>query len=192
MKSELLFALLGELEDDVVLMEPPARRAVSRKMWAGLAACLALAAVCLGLARWHWPGWGTERITLEDGSQMVFLPGDSVSAGQFSADMNVISRPLTQEEAGLLFAGLPVTGSVIYEGSGSGKILGVQGILDGLRVRLSLPGVQLSDVVVEGTEATSRLYGYPVTAGYFLTRPNSRRERTLIYYASAQLEGGSL
>jgi len=194
-RKEELFEVLGELDDDIVKgAEIPVKKKLNWKHWGTMAACLA-AAVILGIGLFQSGifGGGTDTAVLDSGDKIIFVKSN-IGVGNVDINADIYTRPLTEDEVHSLFEGLPVTADAIYakgeldEGN-SQKLIGITGTVGNVKMVISTSDIQLLDAVVEGIEKKSEVNGTSVTAGYFVTRPNSRGERNAIYYASFELDG---
>lgn len=145
--------------------------------WGAIAACFAVV-VALGAGLFF--GSNAEKAVLENGDELVFEKSD-VLAG--SLDLNVETRPLTEEENRILFKDLPGKANAIYAAD-SGKLIGFDGEIGKIKITVQLTAQTLIDTVIEGIENSTEINGTSVKAGYFITDPNSRGERNAIYYAA--------
>ena len=148
--------------------------------WGAIAACFAVV-VALGAGMFF--GNNAEKAVLENGDELVFNKSD-VLAG--SLDMNVKTRPLTEEENRILFKDLPGKANAIYAAD-SGELFGFEGEIENIKITVQLTEQTLIDTVIEGIENNTEINGTSVTAGYCITDPNSRGERNAIYYAAFKL-----
>ena len=60
-------------------------------------------------------------------------------------------------------------------------------IPENIKLIIATPGIPVSDTVIEGKETNSNVDGVPISAGYFITDPNSKGKRNIIYYATFKL-----
>lgn len=173
----------------------PKRKKYGWVKWISVAACFALAAVLsIGAFEGEWFR-GDDTVILENGDKLIFARSNAI-AGQLSLALNITARALTEEETRALFADLPVTADAIFESDkDTGNIqglLGFEGKIGKIKLVISTTHVTLLDTKVCGTEENTEVNGVPVTAGYFITKPNSRGQRTTIYYAAFQLGGSTV
>ncbi|MGN0547565.1 MAG: hypothetical protein ACI4I3_09550 [Acutalibacteraceae bacterium] len=152
--------------------------------WGAIAACFAVV-VALGAGMFHFGllGSNADKAVLENGDELVFEKSDMVAG---SLDLNVETRPLTEEENRILFKDLPGKANAIYAAD-SGELIGFEGEIENIKITVQLTEQTLTDTVIEGTENNTEINGVSVTAGYFITDPNSRGERNAIYYAAFEL-----
>lgn len=152
--------------------------------WGAIAACFAVV-VALGAGMFHFGLFGSnaDKAVLENGDVLVFEKSDMVAG---SLDLNAETRPLTEEENRILFKNLPGKASAIY-GADSGELIGFEGEIGNIKITVQLTEQTLIDTVIEGIENNTEINGTSVTAGYFITDPNSRGERNAIYYAAFEL-----
>ena len=161
-----------------------------RLKWASIAACFLLAVV--GVAA-LWGGLLTPKndfMTLENGDTINFVKSDMVGS-KFSLDMAVTTRTLTNEEAQKLLPGLPLSASAVYSDKDN-TLLGIEGKIGDVKMIIATADVPLLDTVIAGTESSTEVDGVFVTAGYFITKPNSKGEQNSIYYASFKLGNSSV
>ena len=135
----------------------------------------------------------TDVATLSNGEMIVFVKSDH-AGNSMTLDLDVIIRPLTEAEAEVLFPGLSVTAIALFQNSGADtgaaeELLGFEGQIGNIKMIISTSGVQLIDTEIAGAEKNTEINGTDVTAGYFVTDPNSRGEQNAIYYASFEMGG---
>ena len=58
-----------------------------------------------------------------------------------------------------------------------------------LKICASREGFPVTDCIVSGRESETELDGVPLKTGYFVSKPNSRGERTVIFFAEYTLDG---
>lgn len=147
--------------------------------WGVIAACFMIVTV-LSIdifQRWHFGG--EQIVILDNGNKINFIKSDSVIR-QFDIDFQIETRSLLENEIKAMFNELPVTAYAIFNAE-DGSILGIEGEIDDMKLRVSVPDVVLSDAIIEGEEHTSVVEGVYVNAGYFISG------KTVIYYASFTL-----
>lgn len=159
--------------------------------WGVIAACFVIVTVIVvtifqnGLS-----GTKTETINLDNGEKIIFVKTDTVG-NILSLDMDVTTRPLTEEEINAIFVDLPIAAVAIFpsdEVAGSNrKLIGIEGKIENTKIVISTSDVQLFDKVIVGDEKSTEINGTSVTAGYFITDRNSNGEQNAIYYASFSL-----
>ena len=156
-----------------------ARRPVWMK-WGAVAACFALvAAIGFGLFQSGLFGGNEQIATLDNGSKINFVKSDG-GVAQFDIAFEISTRDLTEDEISNLFGDLPVTGYALFNNEND-SILGIEGKYDDMKLLVSAPGVNISDLVIEGEETASDVDGVSVNAGYFTSG------KTIIYYATFKL-----
>lgn len=192
MRREEFFEVLGELDDDIVKgAEIPVKKKLNWKLWGTMAACLAvIAALGIGFHNGIF-GSSTDIAALDNGNEIIFVKSNTANSSLDIA-ANIYTRHLTEEEAHSLFAGLPVTADAIYMKSSadageSQELIGFEGRIGNVKMVVSTSDIQLLDTVIVGKEKSTEVNGTSVTAGYFVTDPNSRGERNAIYYAAFEL-----
>lgn len=193
MRKEDFFEVLGELDSNIVKeAETPIKRKTNWKVWGVMAACLAVAAALgVGLLQSRLFGKSTDTVTLDNGDKIVFVKSNT-GLSNFCLAYDASQRQLTEEETHSLFPGLPITAHAIYMTRyldvvyDPPKLIGVGGNIGNVKITISVSNIQLSDVVIIGNEKSTKVNGTSVTAGYFITRPNSKGKRTVIYYATIE------
>ena len=159
--------------------------------WGAMVACFTVVTIlCIGVFQSGLIGDRTEIVTLDNGNEIVFVKSDMV-AGSLDIAIDVTTRQLTEEEITIIFPNLPVTANAIYSvdntsAGGSKELVGFEGNIENVKMVISTSDVQLLDAIVVGNEASTEVNGTNVTAGYFMTDPNSKGERYVIYYATFQ------
>lgn len=161
--------------------------------WAAMAACFAVVALSIGLFRGGLFDANTDTANLDNGSKIVFVKSDNVG-GSLALDVNVTKKPLTEDEISALFSDLSITANAIFlnndiDADGSQKVIGFEGQIGNVKIVISTSDVQLLDTVIVGTEESSEINGITITAGYFVTNPNSKGEQNAIYYATFKIGG---
>lgn len=170
--------------EEVEQMQPIKKRNRWRK-WGAAAACLALAALLMaGISQRN----RYDTATLANGDTIRFVQTGSLVGNQDLA-RNVRTRELTNEETAAIFGDMAAEGYAVFDADGQQDFLGWEGRVNGVKLVLSAPGVSLLDTVIDGTEAPNEVLGVPVTAGFFVTGPNSQGIRNAIYYVSFELDG---
>lgn len=189
MSTEKFSDAMGEINDrylDEAISYHRNRKKLRWVKWTSLAACFALAAV-LGIGVWQggWFGRGNDIVTLDHGDTINFVKSDAVG-GSLSLAIDITSRELTAEEIQMLFADLPASAQAIFTVADH-KLIGFDGKIGGVKMVVSTSDIQLLDTVIVGDEQSTEVNGVCVTAGYFITNPNSKNIKTAIYYATFEL-----
>ena len=127
-----------------------------------------------------------ETVDMGNGEMLRFYWGQGV-ASEAKIAVEGSSRRLTEEEVATLFgsrAQSEVSGMFQAEDH---ALVRVEGWIGDTKVILAAPGIPVLDTVIVAEEHVSMIQGVPVSAGCFVTSPNSRGERTIIYFASFSL-----
>ena len=162
------------------------------RRYAPIAACLIVAAVLGNNAGWF--GGKTLAADLGGGNTLNFYKSNSVGGeASFAWDADwgeSISRGFTADEKTRLLGGIEMSyGGAIFR-SADGAFMRYEGKTTGdIRVILSANGFPVTDDSVSGNEEYSEINGVPVTAGYFVTDANSKGVKTIIYFASFEVNG---
>ena len=69
----------------------------------------------------------------------------------------------------------------------SQNLIGFKGKIENVKIIVSTSDIPLIDTVIVGKEESAELNGISITAGYFVTDPNSKGEQNAIYYATFEL-----
>lgn len=182
MTRENFFEILGELDDDIVqTAEAPLKKKADWKLWVAVAACLA---IVISIAIGH--GRNGYSVTMNNGDTINFVKS-SVSYASLDIGVDVTSRELTQDELQALFGDLPVTASVTE--TADNQILGFTGKIGDAKLVITVPDFILLDSIIVGVEKNTTINDVPVSAGFFVTHPNSKGEKTAIFYAKFELGG---
>ncbi len=157
------------------------------KRLAPVAACfvfvVALAGVFGSSAGW----FGSKVQTLDLGhSTLSFQKSDFWSAGSLSLGFDVTDRALTPDEMGAMFGELPVAAKASFNAK-TGAFVRLEGKSGKTTIIVAAPGTPITDTVVQGNKKTSKIKGVPVTAGYFVTDPNSKGAKNIVYFATFNL-----
>lgn len=195
MKEEKrILNVLGQVDEKYVAEAAPGKRA-NKKLtwikWTSIAACLALVAV-LGVGALQG-GWfsSNDIATLDNGDKIIFSKSD-ISGSSVDLASNMTTRELTEEETRALFADLPVTANAFFtvdeQAAGNAQeLIGFEGKIGEVKLIITTSDLPLLDTTIVGNEKATEVDGVSVTAGYFITDPNSRDEQTVIYYATFEL-----
>ncbi len=160
--------------------------------WLKGAACfVAVTVLGVGLFQSGLFNSHTDIATLNNGDKIVFVKSDNVG-GSLALDVDVTTRSLTEDETSALFSGLSVTANAIFRNSdmdtgSSQELIGFEGKIGNVKIIISTSDVQLLDTKIVGAEETSEINGTGITAGYFVTDPNSKGEQNAIYYATFEM-----
>lgn len=160
--------------------------------WGAMAACFAVIAVLgVGVFQSGLFGNKTDIATLENGTEIVFVKSE-MTASSIDIDGAVTTRQLTEDEIATLFPNLPVTAHAIFKTSdmdagNSPELIGFEGNIGNAKMVISTTNISLLDTEISGNEEISTVNGTSVTAGYFVTDPNSNGEQNAIYYATFKL-----
>ena len=149
-----------------------------RIKWSAIAACLCLV-IAAAFAVPSLFGNSNQVATLDNGNKIEFVKTDAAAA-QFEIAFQISTKNLTDDEIKELFGNLPVTGYVLFNEE-DGSVLGMEGKYRDMKLLVSAPGINISDVVIDGEETASDVDGVSVHAGYFTSG------KTIIYYASFKL-----
>lgn len=189
--SEAMSELDSKYVDETISYKKKAKKPVWAK-WGAIAACfVAVTVLGVGLFQSGLFGSHTDIATLNNGEKIVFVKSDNVG-GSLALDVDVTTKPLTEDETLALFSDLPVTANAIFlnsdiDAGGSQELIGFEGQVGNVKVIISTSDVQLLDTVIVGTEKVSEINGITIVAGYFVTDPNSRGEQNAIYYATFEI-----
>ena len=160
--------------------------------WGAMAACFAVIAVLgVGVFQSGLFGNKTDIATLENGTEIVFVKSE-MTASSIDIDGTVTTRQLTEDEIATLFPNLPVTAHAIFKTSdmdagNSPELIGFEGNIGNAKMVISTTNISLLDTEISGNEEISTVNGTSVTAGYFVTDPNSNGKQNAIYYATFKL-----
>ena len=160
--------------------------------WGTMADCFAVIAVLgVGVFQSGLFGNKTDIATLENGTEIVFVKSE-MTASSIDIDGTVTTRQLTEDEIATLFPNLPVTAHAIFKTSdmdagNSPELIGFEGNIGNAKMVISTTNISLLDTEISGNEEISTVNGTSVTAGYFVTDPNSNGEQNAIYYATFKL-----
>ncbi len=192
----------------------PSRRSIMARRYAAAFACLAV--ILLGaltvprlLQNNVVPAPGSNPLLSQPGaSTSVPIPANDYTlifnkaSRQVSADKTYIPghfwQELTAAELQKVFSGLAdthtLTATVNFKSDETGAALfniDAHAVsTGGLKTYIQIaPGEAVADYVLDGDSKISDVLGTAVTAGYFETKPNSKRQRNVIYLASFNLSG---
>ena len=157
--------------DEAISYKKKAKKPVWAK-WGAIAACfVAVTVLGVGLFQSGLFGSHTDIATLNNGEKIVFVKSDNVG-GSLALDVDVTTKPLTEDETLALFSDLPVTANAIFlnsdiDAGGSQELIGFEGQVGNVKVIISTSDVQLLDTVIVGTEKVSEINGITIVAGYY-------------------------
>lgn len=184
MKEKRILRALGNVDNQYIEEAEPMKKTnkiMNWQKWTSIAACFALVAVIgVGFFQSGLFGTKTEIATLDNGEIITFVKGETHTA---NIDLDVTVRPLNDEEIKMLFADLPITANAYFD-THNHNMIGFEGKIGDMKLVVSEQGVNLLDTVIEGNEYTSTIDGVSINAGYFVTKANSKGEKTAIYYAT--------
>lgn len=182
MNTKMFSEAIGEVGDryyeEAACYEHRRKKPVWPK-WGMIAACLIMAVV-LGVGILQLRG-NEDTATLENGETIIFSKS-TVGECSLVFDFDIISRELTDEELDRLLPNLPVTAYAHFNASNN-QLIGFEGKIGDIRLVVSKADVSLLDTIIVGEEKSCEINGVPVTAGYFVTKPNSKGVKTVIYNA---------
>lgn len=188
MNTKKFSAALGDIDDkyvDEAIHYQQKKKNNSWIKWTSIAACFAFVAVIgIGALR-GWFGGNNDIATLDNGDKIIFAKSDTVG-GSLALATDVTTRILTEEEHHTLFADLPVTANAIFTTT-SHQLVGFEGKIGDIKLIITTSDVPLLDTVIISNEEVTNIDGVSITAGYFLTHPNSNGKQTAIYYATFEL-----
>ena len=159
--------------------------------WRTMAACFAVAAILgVGMLQSGLLGKNTDTAALDNGDTIVFVESEAISSS-IHIDGTMTTRQLTEEEAAVVFPNLSVSAHAVFRTSdmdagNSPELIGFEGNIGNIKMVVSTSEVQLLDTVIDGTEKSTEINGISITAGYFVTEPNSKGEQNTIYYAALE------
>lgn len=133
-----------------------------------------------------WFGSKDYTVKLANGDTVEYHSGTSGEAS-FAAPYPVTTRDLTDTELDNLFpAGTGSRSAVGTFRDETGALLRVEGKIGNSKLIYARDGFPVNDVVIAGDSTVSSVAGVPVSAGYFITRPNSAGKQLAIFFGSFQ------
>lgn len=199
MKQNRLLHMMGEIEEGYIeeagvnignIREAKCGKGNHRvtfpwQKWCAVAASLAvIAGLGIAMVQSGLFGGRNHEVILENGDKITFVKAeDFIMADQ---KINATARDLNKEEAEHLFPGLSVVGDALFD-TENGNFMGIEGDIGEMDLFVAKKGIMIDDTIVVGVEEVSTVNGLDVTAGYFLTSPNSKGERRIIYYANFEI-----
>ena len=158
--------------------------------WGAIAVCFipVVMAVVFGVGI-SQPHGSDDTAILGNGETITFVRSDTCSYS-IMFDFDIMARDLTSEELDRILPNLPVTAYAHFNASNN-QMVGFEGKIGDIKLVVSRSDVNLLDTSIagEGSEGTGEISGVPVTAGYFVTRPNSLGRKTAIYFAAFTMGG---
>ena len=183
--SDAMSELDNKYVDEAINYKPAKRKPVWIK-WGAIAACFALVAILgVGVLQGEWFGSKTDIATLDNGSTINFVKSDEIGSS-LALGYDIMTRELTEEETHTLFADLPVTANAVFTATDN-QLVGFEGTIAGMKIVITTSDLPLLDTTIIGSKEATEVDGILVTAGYFLTDPNSSGEQTAIYYATFEI-----
>ncbi len=209
MKNTKLLRAMSGLDDELILRaaERPARtmHPVLRLKWVKpLVACLLLAIIIGVPYGVKQAGYNRPRtqmvavvhpVTEETGTYTLSFTKAQGEAAGINLPM-MFGKDLTNDQIATLFPHLAST----HTAQAWASFFYADGTLHSIRARFTSSGGlttevhaavgQISlDYVLSESSTVSNIMGIPVSAGFFITKPNSRGERNIIYFASFEMDG---
>ena len=176
---------ISELDDELLASdEMENKRQTFRKKWIIVAACMCLVAVAvLGITIKILQGKPYE-VHLVNGDVVTFNKCSGTSKADVNYGEDTITRNLTDEEiSGLIGYNIGQMSAYGIFNSKSGEFIHAEGSNDKLKINISQESWPVTDTVIEGRESKSVINGVNIMTGYFLTKKNSKGDRTAIFYA---------
>lgn len=158
-----------------------------KKIFIPIAACLTL--LIAATAIFAAGGFGGRKYTaqLRNGETITYKKNGSsmLSASAFAYDHAVETRELTAEE-------LQAVSPLLTSGSGTfradtGALVRFEGAAEDTKIIMAVPGVCLTDVVIDSDPAVCEVKGVPVQTAYFKTAKNSKGVTTSVFCGEFQL-----
>jgi hypothetical protein len=170
-------------------------RAFIKKRLSLIAACLmvviALTAVICNNHNLLGIGVHTEESGTSGGLN-YYKSGAVTKESDMSWGVATQGRKLTNNENMILFKDLVgVTANGIFN-TNSKSLLHVFGKFGKTTILFSAPGLPLTDTIIVADEKLSEINGIPISAGYFITKANSKGIKNIIYFASFTLNDVSV
>ncbi len=163
--------------------------------WWGVVACFIVTILGINLFQKVLFDNNIDTAILHNGDEIKFIESDTV--GTLSLNIDVTTRQLTKEEVYTLFGDLPVTANAIFLANGTAdnsiqNLIGFDGKVGNIKMIIATSDIQLLDTVIIGSEENTKVNNTNITAGYFITKPNSKGEQNIIYYATFKLENNTI
>ena len=189
--SEAMSELDSKYVDEALNYKKNAKKPVWAK-WGAIAACFVMVAVLgVGVFQSGLFGNKTDIATLDNGNEIIFVKSETAGSS-IDIDGTITTRQLTETEAASLFPNLTVTAHAVFRvedtvSDSNKELIGFEGKIENAKVVISTTDIALLDTKIVGSEESSEVNGTSVTAGYFVTDPNSRGEQNAIYYATFEI-----
>jgi hypothetical protein len=126
-----------------------------------------------------------------DGGTLHFYQSDALGVASFAFGADVTSRDLTADENKILFGDLAAVSYGTFDAENK-SLLRVEGKTGNTKVLFAASGIPVTDTVIDVGKEISEIDGVSVSAGYFVTKENSRGGKNIIYFASFLLDGVSV
>lgn len=185
MKEMRILDNLNQVDDKFISEAAPRYALVKRSgwiKWVAVAASIVLAsALGIDLLRQSSHPYTA---TLSNGSKITFVKSEISTSNLDIAVVGV--RDLSETEASAVFGNLAVDADVGFE-EDTNEFIYLEGTLDGFKIVVTRSDVT-TDTVIDGVESVSNVNGVSVSAGYFLTKVNSKGTRTAIFYGSFDVD----
>lgn len=192
MNSKLISDAVSEIDlrfvDEALNYKKKAKMPIYRK-WGTAAACFIIAGIIgMGVYQSELLNDKTDTAILDNGAKIIFVNSETASQSLDIAG-TITTSQLTKEEADALFPGMSVTTHAVFmtndtDVDNSQELIGFEGNIGNIKMVVSTSDIDLNDTVIEGIEGSNEIDGISVVAGYWVTDPNSKGERNVIYYAS--------
>ncbi len=191
--SEAMSEIDNKYINEVILYKKRTKK-FSWLKWGVIAACFVVAILGIDLFKKVLFDSNIDIAILHNGDKIKFIQSDTVSS--LSLDIDVTTRQLTKEEVYTLFGDLPVTANAIFltnrNNNNIQNLVGFDGKIGNVKMIIATSDIQLLDTMIIGNEENTKVYNTNVTAGYFITKPNSKGEQNIIYYATFKLGNNSI
>ena len=208
MNNTKLLRAIGDIDESLILRaDPNERRApignpVFRPRWIRtLAACLAVAIIIgvpysVKVARLNRPQVEiVDANGVNEGFTLSFTKAQSENTDSIQLPM-MFGEDLTEHQKAALFPNLVDTHSVqatadyFYHDGSPHDVQALFTSPSGLTtVVRAVVGKAYQDYVLAGDATVSHVLGTQVHAGFFITKPNSKGQRNIIYFANFQMDG---
>lgn len=161
----------------------------TKKTQIPVVACLAILIAVTGIIGGNLGWFGSKGYTarLANGDSIAYCNG-STGETSFEVEYPISSRELTDTELNAVFPASTESRSAVGTfRDETGDLLRIEGKIGDASVIYAQDGFPVNDVVIEGNETTSSVAGVPVTAGYYITNPNSRGEQLAVFFGSFKI-----
>ncbi len=186
MKEKRILDNLANVDEEYIFEAIPdkqSKKQLARKKWM-LTAC-AIIAACIGLIfAWKFVGAGTYTATLNNGNEIIFVKN---ATNMVQKDIAIVGiRDLSEAEEKAVFGNMEADAYVGFKEE-TDEFIYLEGTVDGFKVIISRYDVAPC-TVIEGMEKVSIVNDTFVVAGLWITDANSRGEKTVIAYASFEVD----